>query len=588
MNTQSAMLDFEEEGKSLRDYVNLLRRRKRIIAIAASAVMAVIVLITFLWPATYRSESIILIEQQDIPSDLVQTTITSYAQQRIEEIKARIMTIGNIMSIVEEFGLYTSRELERKTRTEIAQDFREAVSIRPISAEVVDPRSGTPSIAVIAFSLAFEGDVPAKVQKVTNEITTLYLDENLKERTEQTQSTSDFLTTEAKLLSSTLEELDGEIARFKERNEGALPELNQFNMSVVDRTELQINDLTFQSKELEKRKIQLEGDLTQVSPTAAVVLSTGQTVLGEADRLKALQSQLRQYEAAYSESHPDITRLRREIGVLLENSTEVPEHEETAKQLRLERDLLAELQSKYTQDHPEIVKSKRVIDGLQKTLSTAIENNAEIKPDNPAYLVLKTRLQATEEDMRANKAKISQLQAKVERYEGYLSRAPQVEKEYQRLLRDYQNTQVKYQEIRHKQMSAELAQNLESERKGERFTLIQPPELPIDPISPNRVLLILLGAVVAAAAGLGLAIILETMDDAVFGVSQVAATTGAAPLVVVGYMETVEEESKHNRKRLYIILGLIFAGIVALILFHNFIKPLDVTWYILLRKLGIQ
>lgn len=588
MNTQAAMLDFEEEGKSLRDYVNLLRRRKRIIALAASAVMAVIVLIAFLWPATYRSESIILIEQQDIPSDLVQTTITSYAQQRIEEIKARIMTIGNIMSIVEEFGLYTSRELERKTRTEIAQDFREAVSIRPISAEVVDPRSGTPSIAVIAFSLAFEGDVPAKVQKVTNEITTLYLDENLKERTEQTQSTSDFLTTEAKLLSSTLEELDGEIASFKERNEGALPELNQFNMSVVDRTELQINDLTFQSKELEKRKIQLEGDLTQVSPTAAVVLSTGQTVLGEADRLKALQSQLRQYEAAYSESHPDITRLRREIGVLLENSTDVPEHEETAKQLRIERDVLAELQSKYTQDHPEIVKSKRVIDGLQKTLSTAIESNAKIKPDNPAYLVLKTRLQATEEDMRANKAKVSQLQTKIERYEGYLSRAPQVEKEYQRLLRDYQNTQVKYQEIRHKQMSAELAQNLESERKGERFTLIQPPELPRDPISPNRVVLILLGAVVAAAAGLGLAIILETIDDAVFGVSQVVATTGAAPMVVIGYMETVEEESKHNRKRLYIVLGLIFAGIVALILFHSFIKPLDVTWYILLRKLGIQ
>ena len=156
MNTQAAMLDLGEEGKSLRDYFNILRRRKRVAAICAAVVMAVVVLVTFLWPPTYRSESVILIEQQDIPSDLVATTITSYAQQRIEEIKQRIMTIGNIMEIVEEFELYDERELERKTRTEIAEEFRDAVSIQPISAEVVDPRSGRPSMAVIAFSLAFD------------------------------------------------------------------------------------------------------------------------------------------------------------------------------------------------------------------------------------------------------------------------------------------------------------------------------------------------------------------------------------------------------------------------------------------------
>ena len=236
MNNPATMLELEEESKSLRDYINILRRRKRAMAIAAASVLTVVVLAAFLWPATYRSESIILIEQQDIPSNLVQTTITSYAQQRIEEIKQRIMTIGNIMGIVDEFELYTKRERERKTRTEIAQEFRSAVSIRPISAEVVDPRSGRPSTAVIAFSLAFDGDVPGKVQKVTNELTTLYLDENLKERTAQTQSTTEFLTAEAKILSEQLEQLDADIAEFKEENKGALPELNQFNLSVVDRT----------------------------------------------------------------------------------------------------------------------------------------------------------------------------------------------------------------------------------------------------------------------------------------------------------------------------------------------------------------
>lgn len=587
MNNQAVMLDYEEDQKSLRDYINMLRRRKRVAAISAAIVMAIIVLITFLWPPTYRSESVILIEQQDIPSDLVRTTITSYAQQRIEEIRQRIMTIGNIMTIVEEYELYSQGDLERKTRTEIAEDFRESVTITPISAEVVDPRSGRPSLAVIAFSLAYDGDVPGKVQKVTNEITTLYLDENLKDRTAQTQSTSEFLTTEAKTLSQQLEELDAKVAAFKEENSAALPDLNQFNMNVVDRTELQINDLVFRVKELEKRKIQLEGDLVQLSPTAPVVLSSGQTVLGDADRLKALQSQLRQFEAAYRDDHPDITRLRREIQGILDQSGGSGEYEELNKQLAQERDRLAELEDRYTPDHPEIIKSKRLIGSLEKSLSNTIALEEEVKPDNPAYLVVKTRLDATKEDIRVSNEKIRELGAKIERYEGYLSRAPQVERDYQKLLRDYQNTYVKYQEIRAKQMSAELAQNLESERKGERFTLIQPPELPVVPVSPNRVALIALGVILALLAGFVAVIIREMVDDAIYGVTDIITATGSAPLVNISYMETREEASSHNRKRIYIVLGLLAVGILAVMLFHFFVKPLDVVWFILMRKLGM-
>jgi succinoglycan biosynthesis transport protein ExoP len=429
MNNQAEMLDGEENTRSIGDYINVIRRRKRVLAITAGAVMTIIILAAFLWPKTYRSQAIILIEQQDIPTDLVQTTITSYAQQRIEEIKQRIMTIGNIIGIVEEFELYTERELERITRTEIAEDFRSAVSIKPISAEVVDPRSGRPSLAIIAFSLSFDGENPGKVQKITNEITTLYLDENLKDRTAQTKSTSDFLTAESEVLSGQLEDLDEKIAYFKESNKGALPEQNQFNLSVVDRTELQINDLDFQIKELQKRKIQLEGDLTQISPSAPTMLSNGQMVLGEADRLKALQSQIRQYESVYHPGHPSLQRLRREINTLLDGGGGSDQYNEMTEQLRVERDVLAALESKYTADHSEVLQSKRVISSLEASLSEGIQTDAQLTPDNPAYLVLRSRLNATNEDIRNNSEKIKALREKVERYEGYLSRAPEIEKE---------------------------------------------------------------------------------------------------------------------------------------------------------------
>lgn len=581
-------MEYDESSKSLGDYVNLFRRRKRLVGIVAAAVFAVIALITVFWPATYRSESIILIEQQDIPAELVQTTITSYAQQRIEEIRARIMTIGNIMDIVDEFELYDERELQRKTRTEIAEEFKEAVSIRPISAEVVDPRSGRPSSAVIAFSLAFDGGVPAKVQKVTSQITDLYLEENLKERTQQTKSTSDFLTAEAESLSRQLSELDAQIANFKEQNKGALPELNQFNLSVVDRTESTLNDLEFQLKELEKRKIDVETELIRLNPTAPVVLATGQTVLGDADRLKALQTQLRAAQATYRDDHPTVARLKREVDALLGAQVVTPEGKDTLKQLATERNKLAALQEKYTNEHPEIARSQKVIASLEKELQLAVANDSGEEADNPAYLVVQSRLAATNEDIRATEKKISESRIKLEKYEGYLSQAPQVEKEFQRLQRDYQNTYMKYQEIRSKQMSADLASNLESERKGERFTLIQPPELPIQPVSPNRVALILLGLILAGGAGIGAALLMEALDDALYGEADVLQVTGAAPLVMVGYMEDQGERSAHQRKR-YMLVGIAVAAVVlVLMLFHFFIKPLDVTWYILLRKLGIN
>jgi len=587
MNNQAEMLDSEENTRSIGDYINVIRRRKRVLAITAGTVMAIIILAAFLWPKTYRSQAIILIEQQDIPTDLVQTTITSYAQQRIEEIKQRIMTIGNIIGIVEEFELYTERELERITRTEIAEEFRQAVSIRPISAEVVDPRSGRPSQAIIAFSLSFDGEEPGKVQKITNEITTLYLDENLRDRTEQTKSTSDFLTAESEVLSGQLESLDEKIAYFKETNKGALPQQNQFNLSVVDRTELQINDLDFQIKELQKRKIQLDGDLTQISPSAPTMLSNGQMVLGEADRLKALQSQIRQYESVYRPDHPSLIRLRREIETLLESGNHLDQHIEMTEQLSKEKNILASLEGKYTDDHSKVLQSKRVIESLELSLAEAIQTSAEMTPDNPAYLVLRTRLNATNEDIRTNTEKIKALRVKVERYEGYLSRAPQIEKEYQSLLRNYQNTLMKFQEIRAKKMSADLAQNLESERKGERFTLIQPPELPIDPVSPNRTAMVFLAVILGLGSGLGVVFLMEGVAASVYGAAEVTVLTGVAPLAIIGYMETIEEQGLHNRKRFLMVLGLLLLMCLALLLFHLFVKPLDVTWYILLRKFGI-
>ena len=97
----------------------------------------------------------------------------------------------------------------------------------------------------------------------------------------------------------------------------------------------------------------------------------------------------------------------------------------------------------------------------------------------------------------------------------------------------------------------------------------------------------LIGLVLGVGAGVGAVFLLELLSNGVYSRADLVSLTGGAPLAVISYLETQEEKSKHNLKRLYIVLGLILTGIILLLLFHFFIKPLDVTWYILLRKLGV-
>jgi polysaccharide biosynthesis transport protein len=85
----------DEQFQTLEDYLAILKRRKwqLILPIVLLAPIAVIVALTL--PPIYRSTATILIEQQEIPPDLIRTTVTSFADQRIQVIKQRVMTTKN-------------------------------------------------------------------------------------------------------------------------------------------------------------------------------------------------------------------------------------------------------------------------------------------------------------------------------------------------------------------------------------------------------------------------------------------------------------------------------------------------------------
>ncbi len=181
-----------------------MRRRKWILITAAAGLLVTLSLVLFL-PAYYRSASTILIEQQELPAELVRSTVTSYADQRIQVISQRVMTTKNLLDIIRRYDLYeTSRD--RESREQLMQRMRDDIKLNMISADVIDPRSGMPRSATIAFSVSYTSRSPEKATKVANELTTLYLNENVTERTRLAQDASTFLKDEADRLSDHITE----------------------------------------------------------------------------------------------------------------------------------------------------------------------------------------------------------------------------------------------------------------------------------------------------------------------------------------------------------------------------------------------
>ncbi|THB73084.1 MAG: lipopolysaccharide biosynthesis protein, partial [Gammaproteobacteria bacterium] len=461
-----------------------------------------------------------------------------------------------------------------------------------ISAEVVDPRTGRPTNATIAFSLSYDNESPAMAQKVANDLTSLYLKENIKSRKQKASETSIFLTEEAEKLEKTISLLEEELARFKQENSGKLPELVDMNLSLMNRTDTQIDEVESQLRNLQERKIYLDSELAQLNPHSTLFSSSGQRVLSPEDRLKMLQTKYLSDSSKYAEDHPDLIRMRKEIEKLQSEIGWVDEAENLAKQHETIQANLTDLSGRYSENHPDIKKARRELESVNSQLEAIREKQQQkaqvksgfAKPDNPAYVQLKAQLEAALVEMKSLKQKRERLTEKYQEYEQRIIEMPIVEKDYRALLRNYEQAVVKHRDIKARLMEAKLGQSLEEGRKGERFELIEPPMLPEKPLKPNRKAILALGFFLSIGAALGMAVGLDQIDSRVWGYAGIKSITGSTPIVAIPYIETSADRRRKWVIRLGTLLILIAIIVMALFTVHLFYKPLDVLWYIVMRK----
>jgi len=569
-------------------YLAVLRRRRTVILAVGVSLLLASAALAFLLPAVYRSTSTILIEEQEVPPDLVRSAIATYADQRIETIKQQVLSRATLWRIVEQYDLY--KDLRKRSATEeVLTRFVKDIQIEVMNVKVIDKRTQNPTQATIAFTLAYEGETAELAQKVANELTSLFLGENLKTRERHAQETTAFLKREAENLSRHIKDLEGKLAGVKQRAEGALPELVQLNMQLMNQTQREVIDSDRDIRSLKERKTYLEGELATLKPHTPLINASGDRMLDTSERLKALRAQYASVSAYLEPNHPDIIKMKQELSSLEKEVGPTDGREELSKRLMAEQASLAALRERMGVLHPDVVRAQNMVASLDRELQAATvrpQKPSTVKPENPAYINIQSQLASTTASLQSLEAARVDLKRRMAEYAKRLETTPTIEPEYLDLVRDRENSVHKYQEITSRLMEAQVSAELEVQRKGERFSLINPPELPDKPDRPNRMAILLLGAFLAIVGGVGTGMVVDNVDRTIHTADQLARAMRSIPLAVIPYLPSEEEVAQLGRRRTAFGLaglGVMLAGAVVL---HLMWMPLDVLWYAILRKLG--
>lgn len=526
----------EDRVLSPGDYWDILRRRKWSLILPFLIILLAAGVVAVMLPSIYLSQATILIEEQEIPQDFVMTTVTSYAEQRMQQLNQRIMSFSRLVEIIDRFGLYPDLK-DTKTTEEIVEQMREDTRLEPVSAEIIDRRTGKPGTATIAFTLSYEGEDPAKVQQVANVLTSLYLSENLQVREKQAQETSEFLESELDKIRTELALMESRIAGFKQEHLNELPEMLPANMRSLDDMKRNLEVVNERLNSLRERELYLDTHLAGIKPH----IEDLDEKVSTRNRLGELKVQLVHLTKRFSEEYPDVKKTRAEIAEL-----EAQLAEEEAK--------------------PDTNKGP---------------------PDNPTYISVYTQLTSTQAEIALLQDQIGELNLSIAEYQRRISATPRVEEEYNALVMERNSTQLKYNDLMAKHMEARVAQGLEKEQKGERFTLIEPPRLPEKPFKPNRLAIILIGVVLGIGAGVGWAALREFSDDAVRNADHLVNAFEFPVLAGIPEIHTPEDIARLRRKRIMIAAGAACAIIAALLVFHFAIMDLDIFWAKLMRRLAL-
>src|SRR5271169_3414694 len=488
-------LDDQKATRGVEEYGAIIARRKWWILGPLFFGWLLVFISAWVLPATYTSESVILVEEQKVPKTFVEPNVQVDMAERVQSITQQVLSRTRLLNLIQNLKLYP--------RYENSPDDQVKKMVEDIKFELVQapPSAGRNTGDLVAFKIDYEAPNATIAQQVNAKLASFFIDENVRASQEQSEATTLFLDSQVRSALQLVIDQETKLRAFEAQHEGSLPQELQSNIQILNGLQAQL-----------------------------------QSALGARER--ALQQQtylnslLNQYQTMGTE-----------------NLAGAPASIDS--QLEAARAALAQLRAKYTEDHPDIKALKDNIarlEKLKKDMGAEAKENLESNSATPAQLAAMTPLMQVQSEMKSNKleiqaldAKIQQLQATVQQYQARLAETPAVEAQMTGLMRDYESSKKSYDDLMGKRGGSQLATNLERQQQGAQFRIIDPPSLPDKPSFPDRFKFSLaglaIGIVLAVLFGAGL----EFIDDRIRTEQDLVEATALPVLVEIPPLPTEAE-----------------------------------------------
>ena len=426
-------------------------------------------------PVSYKSSTLILVEQPDMPKDYVVSNINDDLQERVQNITEQILSRTRLLQIIDKAKLY------RDSHTPLTPDEKVARMRRDIDLSLVHDST---NLKITAFKISYSAPDPHVAQQVAGGLTNLFINENLEVRQQQSEDTTKFLETQLEAARQSLSEQDEKIREFKGEHVGDLPTQQATNLQILAGIQAQLENEQDGINSARQQQVYLQTLVNQYRTLQAAPKTADGAALPAVEKeLERLRSELADLSAKYTDRYPDVEKVKAQI----------------AKTEKTRADLIADL--------------KRPANDSSEADSTALAHDLADPSQNSPLLQLESQLQANQTEIANREQTIAALNAKVGEYQSRLNDEPVREQQLADLTRGYDQSKANYDDLLKKENESKMATSMEQMQKGERFRMIDPPSLPLKPDFPDRLKFCGFGVGLGLALGVLVAYGLEFIDD---------------------------------------------------------------------------
>jgi succinoglycan biosynthesis transport protein ExoP len=517
--------DLEEKnsgGFDLQHYLGMVHRRHMHFLVPLLLGWLVVWGASWVLPSRYRSGTLILVEQPTMPKDYVTPNVNDDLQDRLRSITQQILSRTRLLHIIDQQNLYADSR-GRLTPDEKVERMRKEIEI-----ELVRDGEGR----VSSFNVYYSSHDPQVAQRVTSELTNLFISENLEVRQQQSEDTTKFLEGQLETARETLSDQEAKIREFKGQHVGELPAQVGSNLQILAGMQSQLQTEEDALNTATQQRVYLETLVNQYrslqgSPKTAGGATVGLPAIDE--ELDKLRSQLADLSSHYTDRHPDVRSLKEQI----------------AKTEKMRDQIVADLNAKASAAQAD---------------PNAAPNAADLKDPSSPMVQLQGQLQANRVEVANRERGITELKAKVSDYQARLNQEPVREQQLSDLTRGYEQSKANYDELLKKKNESAMATSMELLQQGERFRIIDPPSLPVKPDFPNRLKFCLIGLGIGLALGTIVAGAFEMMDDRIYDEKELQKLL---PVAVISEIPTLAAATDERDERRRLWLGWVTAVFVS-------------------------